>query len=504
MTRAVPTPTFATLSRVSSKPAIWRVVPAACWLGQPARSLHRYSPTSRHETRQAPWTDSAELTNSVRVALSERYSVERELGRGGMATVFLARDIRHDRTVAVKVLQRDVVAPQGAERFLHEIRIAARLTHPHVLPVHDSGEANGLLYYVMPFIDGETLRARLIREGRLPLPDAVRLLRELADALAYAHAHGVVHRDLKPENVLLSGGHAIVADFGIAKALHAATHGDGAASRGLTSAGVALGTPAYMAPEQAVGDTRTDHRADLYALGVLGYELLAGAHPFGVRSPQALLMAHLTEVPSPLGDRRADTPRVLAALIMRLLEKLPEDRPASAESVLRTLDEVHATIEPPISESQAASRTFRVRLTAVVIGGIGLAALAGLALWRRARSDGSVNPARVAVARFENRTRLDSLDALGAILADIVSNGLARTGVVDVVPTARVMDAAASMSRNHLSFDAKSLGRQTNAGIIVYGSYFLRGDSLAIQPQVVDGNDDRVLFPIDLVSGTAQ
>ena len=257
-----------------------------------------------------------------------------------MATVYLARDLRHERAVAVKVLARDVVAPRRRRAIP-----AARSGPPPgsrirtCCGVHDSGDADGLLYYVMPYVEGETLRARLAREGALPLADAVRLVRELADALAYAHAHGVVHRDLKPENVLLSGGHAVVADFGIAKALAAATH-DGAAPRaGLTSAGVALGTPAYMAPEQAVGDAATDHRADLYALGVVAYEALAGAHPFGARTPQALVAAHLTEAPAPLGARRTDTPPALAALVMRLLAKDPAARPQSADAVLRALDD---------------------------------------------------------------------------------------------------------------------------------------------------------------------
>jgi serine/threonine-protein kinase len=188
--------------------------------------------------------------DSLQAALSGRYVVERELGRGGMATVFLARDLRHARAVAVKVMLRDLVAPSFAERFLYEIRFAARLTHPHVLGVHDSGEADGLLYYVMPYLEGETLRARLTREGALPLTDTVRLLRELADALAYAHAQGVVHRDLKPENVLLSGGHAVVADFGIAKALAAATHPGASDAAALTATGMSLGTPRTWRPSR--------------------------------------------------------------------------------------------------------------------------------------------------------------------------------------------------------------------------------------------------------------
>ena len=215
------------------------------------------------------------FTDALSIALSGRYTIERELGRGGMPRVYLARDVRHDRQVAIKVFESGI-AHAGAERFLLEIRTAARLTHPHVLGVHDSGEADGLLYYVMPYVEGETLRARLTREGALPLPDVARLVRELADALAYAHGQGVMHRDLKPENVLISGGHAVVADFGIAKAIAAAASDGTAPDRGLTSAGVALGTPAYMAPEQAVADVAIDHRADLYALGVIAYEAARG------------------------------------------------------------------------------------------------------------------------------------------------------------------------------------------------------------------------------------
>src|SRR5215218_3159917 len=333
-----------------------------------------------------------ELAAALRAALAGRYTVERELGRGGMATVYLARDLRHHRMVAVKVLARELIAPSGAERFLHEIRIAAGLTHPHVLSVHESGEADGLLYYVMPYVDGETLRARLGRDGALPLADAVRLLRELADALAYAHARGVVHRDLKPENVLLSGGHAVVADFGIAKALAVATHDGASTQAALTGTGVSLGTPAYMAPEQAVGDAATDHRADLYALGVVAYEVLAGAHPFGARSPQALVAAHLTEAPVPLAERRADAPRALSALVMRLLAKNPAGRPSSADDVRRELDAASTAATAPASPRRSAL----ARRGAVVAGvtALLLAMVVGGYVTRRGTAAASGRPAR--------------------------------------------------------------------------------------------------------------
>jgi serine/threonine-protein kinase len=284
--------------------------------------------------------------------ISERYVVERELGRGGMATVYLARDARHERQVAIKVLEGHVT-PEGADRFLREIRIAARLTHPHVLGVHDSGESEGRLYYVMPYVAGETLRARLTRDGALPIAEARRLLRELADALAHAHAQGVVHRDLKPENVLVSGGHAVVADFGIARALAVATGTGGAPNDLITATGVALGTPAYMAPEQTVGDASLDHRADLYALGLVTYEMLTGAHPFAGRTAQALAAAHLTETPAPVGERRAGVPPAIAALVMQLLAKDPAARPPSADDVLRVLDDPAAV--PATSERRRRS-----------------------------------------------------------------------------------------------------------------------------------------------------
>ena len=217
----------------------------------------------------------------LKAALSDRYAIEHELGAGGMATVYLAEDLKHHRKVAVKVMRPELAAAIGVERFVREIEIAANLTHPHILMLIDSGEADGFLYYVLPYIDGESLRDKLVREGELPINDAVRVLRDVVDALAKAHSLGVIHRDIKPENVMLSGRHALVTDFGVAKAVTEAT-----GSQQLTTAGVALGTPAYMAPEQAAADPHVDHRADIYAVGALAYELLAGRPPFtGINQP---------------------------------------------------------------------------------------------------------------------------------------------------------------------------------------------------------------------------
>ena len=335
----------------------------------------------------------ADLSERLRVALGDTYTVERELGGGGMSHVFLARDARLGRRVVVKVLHPDLAAGVSARRFEREVTLAARLQHPHVVPLHTSGDVDGLPYYTMPYVQGESLRERLRREGGLPIADAVRLMRELADALAYAHGEGVVHRDLKPENVLLSGGHAMVADFGIAKALASATHGGiGSAPRGepgtiaslgQTELGMAVGTPAYMAPEQAAADPAADHRVDLYALGLIFYETLAGDHPFAGRGPQAMLAAQLTELPSPLASRRPDVPADIAHLIARLLEKRPADRPQSARDVLRALD----VSTDPAATARASSlpidaRRRRTMVLTTLAGAAVLAALGAL-LWAR-------------------------------------------------------------------------------------------------------------------------
>jgi len=274
----------------------------------------------------------------LRAALAGRYEIEREIGQGGMATVYLADDLRHERKVAVKVLRPDLAAALGPERFLREIKIAANLTHPHILPLHDSGEAEGFLYYVMPYIKGDTLRERLEKEGELPISEAVRIIREVVDALAFAHAQGVVHRDIKPDNIMLSGRHAMVMDFGIAKAVSEAT-----GRNQLTTAGVALGTPTYMAPEQATADPHVDHRADIYAVGIMAYELLAGRTPFQGASPQAVLAAHVTEEPDPVSKHRDHVSGDLEALVMKCLAKRPADRWQSADEMLPHLEAMAGT-----------------------------------------------------------------------------------------------------------------------------------------------------------------
>ena len=271
---------------------------------------------------------------AIASALAGRYRIERELGQGGMATVYLAEDLKHRRRVAVKVLRPDLAQSLGPTRFLREIEIAAQLAHPHILPLHDSGEADGFLYYVMPFVEGESLRQRLARDGALRPADAARFLRGIADALAHAHAHGVVHRDIKPENVMLSGRHALVMDFGVAKAV------SDAAGEGLTTVGMTLGTPAYMSPEQAVADPNIDHRADIYALGAVGYEMVTGHALYAGMSPQQVLAAHITRPPDPIPPvvNGHPVPPAFAAIVMRCLEKRADARPQEAGDLVPLLE----------------------------------------------------------------------------------------------------------------------------------------------------------------------
>lgn len=268
-------------------------------------------------------------------SVADRYRITRKLGAGGMADVYLAQDLRHGREVAIKAMRPALAETLGAERFLREIRLLARLQHPHILSLVDSGEAGGVLYFVMPYLAGGSLRARLDRERELPLADALHVLREIAGALEYAHGEGVVHRDIKPENVLFSAGHAQVADFGVSRIVS-----EGSVGTALTTAGMTIGTPQYMAPEQTTGDPKVDHRADLYAFGVLAYEMLAGVPPFVASSAAQVMAMHLSEEPVPLSKRRPSVPSALAEMVMRCLHKRPADRWQTARDMTAALDHV--------------------------------------------------------------------------------------------------------------------------------------------------------------------
>ncbi len=414
----------------------------------------------------------AEPFERLTSALADRYRIERELGAGGMATVYLARDLRHDREVAIKVLRQELAATVGPQRFLQEIQIAARLTHPHILPLHDSGQADGFLYYVMPYVEGESLRDKLSREGELPVTETVRVLKEVTDALAYAHGRGVVHRDIKPENVMLSGRHALVTDFGVAKALHEAT-----GRQQLTTVGVALGTPAYMAPEQAAADPHMDHRADIYAVGAMGYELLTGRPPFTGSSPQMVLAAHVTEAPRPVTDHRPAVPPVMATTIMRCLEKKPADRWQTAAELLAQLEVLASTpsggmtptATQPVSAVAAPQVSRRRKTTWLAAGGGVVLALAVIG-WQAFLRAPAIDPDLVVVAPFENQTGDATLDRLGLEMAERLSLVLAREGLGKPVAAARVRELVGASGRGSAGL-ARRIARKVGAGLLVSGAY---------------------------------
>jgi serine/threonine protein kinase/tetratricopeptide (TPR) repeat protein len=432
----------------------------------------------------------AELSEQLRSGLADRYRLERELGRGGMATVFLAHDLRHDRPVALKVLHPELAATLGPERFQREIKLAARLQHPHILPLLDSGDASGFLYYVMPYVDGESLRARLARQGELSIHDAIKVLLEVTDALALAHEHGVVHRDIKPDNVLLSGRHALVTDFGVAKAVSEAT-----GRQQLTTAGVALGTPAYMAPEQATADPHVDHRADIYALGVLGYELIAGVPPFTGRSSQEVLGAHLTQRPERLCTRRPACPPGLEAVIMRCLEKRPADRWQTADELLAQLEPLAAasgeTTPTATRPVEAAPRSHRPRRRVPVAPlALGIGFLIGLGMlfgWLRTRPRTEAANKRLAVLPFEN---------LGGPENEYFAEGItdAVRGKLTALPSLRVIARSSSSQYKKTSKSPQQIGQELGVQYLLTGT--VRWDKGAggqsrvqVSPELVEVQD---------------
>ena len=361
---------------------------------------------------------STSLQDQLQRALGDAYLLERELGGGGMSRVFLAIDRGLGRQVVVKVLLPELAAAVNVERFRREIQLVAQLQHPHIVPLLSAGEADGLPYFIMPFVTGESLRIRVAREGEFPISETMRILRDVVSALAYAHARGIVHRDVKPDNVLLSGGVAVVTDFGVAKAVSVSADTPG--HTGLTSHGVALGTPSYMAPEQATASPQTDHRADIYALGIMAYEMLTGTPPFGNRPAPQVLAAQVVEDPEPVERRRPAVPPMLAALVRDCLAKRPADRPQSAAEVMQALDAI-------VTPSSGSTATTAVRLPAVgpahtrlraqVLAAwvVGLALLlGGGVLWlRRTQSAGAPAPTATEPSRLG--TTVPPADSLARI-----------------------------------------------------------------------------------------
>ena len=324
-------------------------------------------------------------------ALADRYAIERQIGQGGMAMVYLARDLRHDRHVALKVLRPELAAVIGAERFLAEIKTTANLQHPHILPLHDSGEADGTVFYVMPFVEGETLRDRISHEKQLPVDEAVRIAVAVAGALDYAHRHGVVHRDIKPENILLHDGQALVADFGISLAVSRADGGTR-----MTETGMSLGTPHYMAPEQAMGQREITAKADIYALGCVLYEMLTGEPPFTGTTAQAIVARAVTESPRGIAIQRHTVPAHVEATTLKALEKLPADRFASAAEFAAALENPALTTSAQVAGASRAGRDWRTR-AAVPLATVSVVAL-GAFVWAVTRPVSEAPAARYPLA----------------------------------------------------------------------------------------------------------
>ena len=424
----------------------------------------------------------ADVPQRLREAMAERYPLERPLGRGGMATVYLARDVKHQRQVAVKVLHPELAAGLGTERFLREIRIEAGLQHPHILPLHDSGEVDGFLYYVMPYVEGESLRDLLTREGRLTVAETLRLGGDVADALHYAHARGVVHRDIKPENVLLSGGHALVADFGIAKAVEAA--GD---SR-LTETGWGMGTPAYMSPEQIVGDP-VDARSDVYGLGCVLYEMLTGHPPFLAATARAVFARHQLDAPAPISAERTDVPEHVEQALLRALAKEPGSRFATTAELLEALRGSDSGGVPRLSHRELSKRLpwlrrFRRRPLvplALVLGAGGylLALKAGLV------GSSSGVAASVAVLPIQDLDRDTSQAYVSEGLTDELAGNLAQ------VRTLRVINRPTMQLYGKSGKSPQDIARELGVDAVVTGTLQRLGDSIQLSARVIPARGGR-------------
>lgn len=409
----------------------------------------------------------ANLAGRLRAALAGRYQIERELGQGGMAVVFLARDLKHDRRVALKVLRPEVSASLGPERFLREIKLAAGLAHPHILPLHDSGEADGLLYYVMPFAEGESLRERLVREGRLSLGPALAIFGEVADALGYAHAQGVVHRDIKPENILLAAGHAVVSDFGIALAIRAAGGGR------RTTAGVAIGTPEYMSPEQGAADADVDGRSDIYSLGCVLFEMLVGRPPFS-GSAQTVLAQQVATPPPSLRVTAPEVPPAVAAAVDRALAENPADRYATA-----------AAFAADVERHSAAVPTRRWRAALGV--GVIVLAIAGLLRWSGVTArhpvgapSASKDPAHIAVLYFDDRSVRHAIPDVAAGLTEDLIDQLGSVSLL------RVTSAGGVRPFRGTTIALDSIARALDVGSLVTGTVTRDQDRLRVTVRLID------------------
>ncbi len=426
-----------------------------------------------------------DIADQLRQSLQDRYTIQRQLGAGGMATVWLAEDLKHHRRVAIKVLRPELAASLGSERFLREIETTASLRHPHILPLYDSGEAGGFLFYVMPLVEGESLRDRLAREKQLPIDDALRIAREVADALSYAHARGVIHRDIKPENILLESGHAVVADFGIARAVRAAE------VETLTQTGVSIGTPAYMSPEQAAGEQDLDGRSDLYALACVLFEMLAGQPPFTGPSSEAITRQHLVAEAPPITNFRPAVPAAVSAALQRALAKTPADRfnpvaqfaeAIGPAAILSTSAATAAAVSTPAQLPASPRRRALVRAMVTVLGLLAIAAVA--TVWTRQRGDSTVADARsIAVLPFADMSPDHSNGYLSDGVAETLINALAN------VPGFEVAARTSAFSFRDKGIDVREIGRQLGVATVLEGSVQRSGDQLRVTAQLVKTAD---------------
>jgi tetratricopeptide (TPR) repeat protein len=422
-----------------------------------------------------------------------------------MGTVYLATDRKHGRKVAIKVLPPDLASALGPERFLREIGIAARLSHPHILPLHDSGQAAGMLYYVMPYVEGESLRDRLQRDKRVPVAEAIEITRELADALDYAHAAGVVHRDVKPENILLAGypsrdaggagGHyALLADFGVAKALQYGGASDGPGREFRTDSGLPIGTAAYASPEQAAGSREIDGRSDIYSLACVLYEILVGDPPEGGPSAAQILERRFAEPMPSIRSLRPDVPEWADRALTRALAGNPAERFATAAEFGAGLT------GPPATESTSAHLPRRRRLLWMTTGAAALVLVAAAVAFLPHRVS-EADPRRVVVAGFENRTGDSSFSAVGDMATDYIARGLAATRLLHDVFDAR---ATALEAGEHLQpgpAAGRALATRLRAGTVLWGSYYLQGDSLHFEAQLLDAASGRLILSLEPVVG---
>ncbi len=439
-----------------------------------------------------------ELLEQLAEALGDRYRVERELGHGGMAIVFLAEDLKHHRRVAIKLLKPELSAVLGSERFLREIQIAATLQHPHILPLYDSGSAGSLLYYVMPFVEGESLRERLAREKQLPLDAALQITREVGSALQYAHEHGVVHRDIKPENVMLSAGQAVVADFGIARAL------DAASAEPITSTGLVVGTPQYMSPEQAAAGGMLDGRSDQYSLACTLYEMLGGQPPFTGVSAHAIMARHSLDTVPSLRMVRETVPVAVEGAIVRAMAKLPADRFASIQGFLDALVSPGiaslATTVPLQQRSRSGPRMSRSLMAAL---GAGLLVAVGAWWFVAGRKAAGMHPGSpmltsVAVLPFQEAGADPDSSYLGEGMTEGLTADLAEIGSLKVI--SRSSGAAAQGTTRSLAELAKDLG----VDAVVKGSIRKAGDSVRVNVRLLQARDSTLLFAKDYQSGLGE